>query len=508
MVGVLMYFAGLDIGTTMVKAVVFDLEGKPINEAHREYDLIYPKPGWRELDSDLVWKRTKEVLTTIGSWDGSGDIKGLSVSVQGEAVAPISRDGKALHNSIVTFDNRTIPQTEWWARELGKEKIYSITGQPLHPMTTLSKMMWIRDNLPRIFEKTWKFLCYEDIFFHWLGLEPVIDYSLASRTMAFDVVKKEWSHTMLDAAKLDRDLLPDARPSGEVVGELDSKAAGELGLPKGMALVTGGHDQPCSALGGGIVRPRIAVDSTGTVECVTPAMDKPLLTRTMLESNFPCYCHVKRGMYVTLAFHFGAGSVLKWYRDNLAQDEVRRAREEGVSPYKLLDREAAKGPVNVYLLPHFVGTGTPYLDPRSKGALLGLTTSTTKAEIYKAIIDGITYETRMNLDRLCKCGVDVEELRAIGGGATSSIWPQIKADILEKKIVRLAVSEAGCLGAAILAATAVGQYRDVDQGVKAAVKRVDEFRPNPKSVKLYREHFETYRGIYEAVKHISWQIPG
>ncbi len=503
-----MYFAGLDIGTTMVKAVVFDLEGNPVSEAHREYDLVYPKPGWRELDSNLVRKRTGEVLATIGRWEGSREIKALSVSVQGEAVAPISKEGKALHNSIVTFDNRTIPQTEWWAKELGKEKIYSITGQPLHPMTTLSKIMWIRDNLPRIFEKTWKFLCYEDMFFHWMGLDPVIDYSLASRTMAFDVVKKQWSNTMLDAARLDRDLLADARPSGEVVGELDSKTARRFGLPRGMALVTGGHDQPCSALGGGIVRPKIAVDSTGTVECVTPAMERPLLTKKMLESNFPCYCHVKRGMYVTLAFHFGAGSVLKWYRDNLAQDEVRRAKEEGINPYKLLDREAAKGPVNVYVLPHFVGTGTPYLDPRSKGAFLGLTTSTTKPEIYKAIIDGITYETKVNLDRLEKCGVHVEELRAIGGGATSSIWPQIKADILEKKIVRLAVAEAGCLGAAILAATAVGQYPDVDKGVDAAVRRVDEFQPNPESVKIYREHFKIYKSIYDAVKRISWQIPG
>ena len=503
-----MYYAGLDIGTTVVKAVIFDSEGTQVQEAHREYDLVYPKPGWRELDPRLVREGTSQVLTAIGNWEGSGDIRALSVSVQGEAVAPVSRDGEVLYNSVVTFDNRTIPQAKWWEDELGREKIFSITGQPLHPMATLNKIMWFRENLPKIFQRAWKFLCYEDLFFHWLGLDPVIDHSLASRTMAFDVVKREWSDAMLSAAGLDAGILADPSPSGEVVGEIDSRVSKEFGLPRGIAVATGGHDQPCSALGGGIIRPGIAVDSTGTVECVTPAMDEPVLNSTMLESNFPCYCHVKKGMYVTLAFHFGAGSVLKWYRDNFAPDEVRRGRQEGVSPYKILDGEAPVGPVDVYVLPHFVGTGTPYLDPRSKGAIIGLTTSTTRGEVYKAIIDGITYETRINLERLERSGVRIDELRAIGGGATSKIWPQIKADILRKRVVRLAVSEAGTLGAAILAGTAVGDFADVDRGVEATVHTQDEFTPDENSADQYEANFDVYRGIYQRLRDLNWQIPG
>jgi len=503
-----MYYAGLDIGTTVVKAVVFDSRGTQVLESHREYDLIYPRPGWRELDPNQVRGKTSQVLNDIGKWEGSGDIRALSTSVQGEAIAPVSRDGEVLYNSIVTFDNRTIPQAEWWQEELGREKIFSITGQPLHPMTTLNKIMWIRENLPRIFEKTWKFLCYEDLFFNWLGMDPVIDHSLASRTMAFDVVKRKWSSTMLEAADLDVDMLAETRASGEVVGEIDADASRSFGLPRGMAVATGGHDQPCSALGGGITRPGIAVDSTGTVECVTPAMDEPVLNSTMLESNFPCYCHVKKGMYVTLAFHFGAGSVLKWYRDNFAREETRRGEEEGVSPYKILDREAHHGPVNVYVLPHFVGTGTPYLDPRSKGAIIGLTTSTTKSEIYKAIIDGITYETKINLERLERSGVRVDELRAIGGGATSKIWPQIKADILSKRVVRLAVSEAGTLGAAILAGTSVGDFTDVDSGVEATIRAGDVFTPDPAASASYQENFSIYRGIYSSLRDLNRRIPG
>jgi xylulokinase len=503
-----MFYAGLDIGTTMVKAVVFDLDGNQVKEASREYDLEYPRPGWRELDSDLVWNRIKEVLAEIGSWEGSGSIKGLSVSVQGEAVTPISREGESLYNSIVTFDNRTLPQAEWWAKGLGKRDIFSITGQPLHPMTTLNKIMWFRDNIPRVYNRAWKFLCYEDLFFYRMGLEPTIDYSLASRTMAFDIRKKEWSDTMLDTADIDHDLLAEVAPSGHVVGELGSEMARELGLPSGIVIVSGGHDQPCSALGGGIVQPDIAVDSTGTVECVTPAMADPVLTDTMLDSNFPCYCHVKEGMYVTLAFHFGAGSVLKWYRDNFAREEIERAKGEGVNAYRILDQEATEGPVDVYVLPHFVGTGTPYLDPRSKGAILGLTTSTTRSDIYKAILDGITYETRLNIERLERSGVRMKELRAIGGGSRSEIWLKLKANILNKRISKLAVSEAGCLGASMLAATADGAYGSVDDAVEACVETEYTVEPDEEKVEEYDQRFEIYRGIYEHTRDVSWQIPG
>jgi xylulokinase len=213
-------------------------------------------------------------------------------------------------------------------------------------------------------------------------------------------------------------------------------------------------------------------------------------------------------MYVTLAFHFGAGSVLKWYRDNFAQEEMRRGEREGLNPYKILDAEAPQGPVDVYVLPHFVGTGTPYLDPRSKGAIIGLTTSTTGSEIYKAIIDGITYETRINIERLEKSGVRIDELRAIGGGSTSKIWPQIKADILGKRVVRLAVSEAGTLGAAILAGTAVGDFVDVARGVEATIRTEDEFTPDPVAAEGYEANFEIYKGIYGSLRELSWQIPG
>ncbi len=503
-----MYHAGLDIGTTVVKGIIFDQNGREMEQAHREYDLHYPKPGWRELDSDSVWSKTREVLKELGKWEEADSIQALSVSVQGEAVTPISADGQALYNSVVTFDNRTIPQAEWWESELGREKIFSITGQPLHPMTTLNKIMWFRDNMHRVYQDAWKFLCYEDLFFFRLGLDPVIDHSLASRTMAFDIIEKEWSDLMTETAGIDQDLLADPRPSGEVVGELSSEKAKELGLPAGLAVVTGGHDQPCSALGGGAIANGTAVDSTGTVECVTPAMDEPILNQDMLDSNFPCYCHVKKGMFVTLAFHFGAGSVLKWYRDNYARTEVERSREKKTSPYELLDRNASEGPVDVYVLPHFVGTGTPYLDPKSKGAILGLTTSTTRNQIYKAILDGITYETRINLERLEGCGVKIKELRAIGGGANSPIWLDIKANILNRKIVKMTTSEAGCLGAAMLAATATGYYPSLEKAVKSNVRSTRRIDPDPVKVKDYQEKFAVYRDIYDTIKEISWSIPG
>ena len=413
-----------------------------------------------------------------------------------------------LDHSPVSFDTRTADLVPWWEEHVGREKIFQITGQPLAPLFTALKLQWMKQHKPETFSKVKKFLCYEDFICYELGLDPLTDYTIAGRTMFFDVRKHEWSEELLEKVGLTPDHLARIAPSGTVIGTIPDKKADELGLPRGIQVVTGGHDQPCSALGGGIVGEGVAVDSTGTVECVTPAMSEPILTREMLDSNFPCYCHVKKGMYVTLAFHFGAGSVLKWFRDNFAHEESSRAAKERVSAYKILDDEAANVDTGAFVLPHFVGSGTPYLDPLSKGAIIGLTTSTTRPQLYRAILEGITFETKINIQRLEECGVRIEELRAIGGGATSKIWPQIKADIFEKKVVRLSASEAGCLGAAILAATAVGEYSDVDRAVESCVHREDEFVPEPEASKRYSQKFEIYRQIYETVRKLSWQISG
>ncbi len=497
---------GLDIGTTGTKAIVFNLEGDIISQAYREYPLIYPQPGWIELDSVMVWEKVKEAIREAAAGVDTDPIRALSVSTQGEAFVPISKNGEILDNSIVTFDNRATKIAERLGEKLDKMRIFEITGMPLSGVHTLNKVIWLRENKPEVYNNTWKFLCYEDFAFYKMGLAPAIDYSLAARTMAFDVRKKEWSPEMLKIAEVDVSLFPEAKPSGEVVGKLSDSVAYELGLPKGVRAVTGGHDQPCGALGSGVIEESVAMDAMGTVDCITAALNKPVFSKEMLKNNHACYPHVVRDMYITLVFNFTGGSLLRWFRDTLAYEEVEEAKRTGKDVYDIITGKIKDGPSNLYILPHFTMTGTPYMDPDSKGAIMGLTLASDKADIIKAILEGITYEMKLNLEYLEQGGVKVEQLRAIGGGARSEKWLQLKADMFGRPIVSLNISEAACLGTVLLAGTAIGEYSSVSEAVDQVVKIKEIFEPDPEKKRIYDEKFRIYAEIYPTIKDLNHSI--
>jgi len=502
-----MSLLGVDVGTTGCKAIVFDLGGKTLGQGYREYGHTYPRPGWVEMDSDEVWEGTKQAIAEAVSRAGTRDpVKALAISSQGEGVTAIGADGKALAPSIVSFDNRTTAQSEWWAQQMGKPALFAITGQPLHPMYTINKIMWWRDNDPAVFERARKFLCYEDLTIFRLGGELAIDYSLAGRTMAFDVRAERWSDDILSAAGLAPERLAGIVPSGTAVGRVRDETAHELGLPRGVAIVTGGHDQPCGALGAGIVQPRVAMDATGTVECITPALPQLNLSDAMLESNYPCYHHVAPGIYVTIAFNFTGGSLLRWYRDTLGKQEREDAEAAGMDVYEMMIGLATSGPSPVMVLPHFTVTGTPWLDPYAKGAVLGLTLGTTKGDIIKAMLEGVTFEMRLNLDCLQQAGVEVEQLRAIGGGARSPTWLQLKADIFNRPVLALSVSEAACLGAALLAGAAIREYSDVAEAANQMVRVTKTYEPDPQMAARYDERFEIYRRMYPTLRDLMHSL--
>lgn len=503
-----MSLLGLDVGTTGCKAIVFRVDGQILGQSYREYPLKSPQDGWLELDTYEVFKAAKDTIRKAVAKAASYDdpVKAISTSAQGEAVTPVSAGGDFLANSIVSSDNRTIPQANWWKENLGAKDIFQITGIPLHPMCTLNKIMWWKENRPDIFQKTWKFLCYGDLILYKLGGKPAIDPSMAARTMAMDLRARKWSKKILDLAGIREDQLAEIHESGETIGTINPEIAEELGLPKDVKLVAGGHDQPCGALGASIVDSGVAMDATGTVECITPAFDHPVLTDGMLAYNYCCYPHVVPGLYVTLAFNFTGGSLLKWYRDTLGSAEVEESEVSGLNVYDIIVGNAAKGPSNVMVLPHFTSTGTPWFDSKSRGAILGLTLSTGKDEIIKGILDGLTYEIKLNLEYLKKAGVPIKRLRAIGGGAKSRIWMQLKANIWNLPVAALDISEAACLGAAILAGKGCGVYPDVAEAARKLVKERNVFEPNPQQVDGYEEKFRLYEQIYPLMKDFMHQL--
>lgn len=502
-----MSLLGLDVGTTGVKALVFSVTGQVLGSAYREYPLLHPRPEWTELDGNQVWELTAEAIRQAVETAGHDDpVEAVSVSCLGEATVPVAKNGDVLRHSILGFDGRGQEEVDWWEREVGKQHIFELTGRPLNLMYTAHKLMWLRKHEPDLYERTWKFLGYGDYILWRLGAEPVIGYSLAGTTMLFDVHEKAWSTELFNVAQLDVEKMAQPAPAGTEVGTICASAAQRLKLPPTVKLVVGGHDQPCGALGAGAVEDGMAMDATGTVECITPTFDRLVLTEGMLRNNLCCYDHTVPGMYVSLAFNFTGGSLLKWFRDTLGQPEVDRAARTGEDVYDVLLAQCADEPSPVLVLPHLTLTGTPWMDPKAKGAIFGLQLSTTRGEIIKGLLDGITYEMRLNLEMLNEAGVAIRELRAIGGGARSPLWLQLKADIFGMPVARLNVTECACLGAALLAGTAVGRYASVADAARTVVSVEKVYQPRAEKEDDYRHKYEIYRGLYPATAELSHRL--
>ncbi len=497
-----MHLMGLDVGTTGTKAIVFDDSGRLICSAYREYPFTHPRPGWSDLDSNQVWLAVVEAVSEAAA-QSREPVRALGVSSQGEAATPVSESGKVLAPAIVSFCSRTQELVPRWRSIIDPLELFRITGMPLSHIYTILKLQWVRENQPEVFARVWKFLLFEDFTIFRMGLPPTIDYSLAARTMAFDVVEKRWSERVFELADLDPALFAEAQPSGTVVGELPRKSADLLGLPAGCLVVTGGHDQPAGALGAGVIAPGVAIDATGTVECLTPAFAEPHLDETMLRSSFACYPHTASPLYCTIAFNFTGGSLLRWYRDTLGEAERKRAEAQGRDVYDVILEQMPDQPTDLLVLPYFSATGTPYFDPEPTSAIVGLHLGTTRGEIVRALLEGLSFEIKLNIKLLAEAGIGLEELRAVGGGAKSERWLQIKADIFNRRVVSLETSEAACLGVALLAGVAAGAYDSLEEAVAATVRPLKTYEPDPERARYYEEQFARYRDLYPLTRRLK-----
>jgi xylulokinase len=497
---------GIDIGTTGCKGVCFDREGNILASAYREHSLLYTAEGFVETDPIFIWESVKLIIREITSRTANDPVRAIAFSSMGEGFTPVNKKLEFLHNSIMSFDFRAREESDYLEERVSKPRIFEITGQPMNPIYTLPKIMWLRKHKPEVFIKTWKFLCYEDLAGALLGAGPAIDYSLIARTLAFDIRNKVFSNEMLEQAELDSDKFAMPVPSGEIIGEVSDKIAGDVGLRPDTAIVAGGFDQPCAALGAGINTPGNADDGIGTVDCVTAVFEKTGELIKLLRSNIPYFPHVIKDLYCAIGYNFTGGALLRWYRDNFGREEVEISKKNNENEYDVIIGKASKDISPVLILPHFIGTGTPWLDTASKGAILGLSLSTTKSDIIRALLESETYEIKLNIDAMESAGIIIEELRAVGGGARSEIWMQIKSDITNKKVVTLNVIEGGCLAAALLAGTAIGVYKDIDEAISKVIKVKKVFYPDRKQHERYMSKYEVYKKIYPAIKEISHRM--
>ena len=501
-----MHLIGLDIGTTGCKAALFDETGTMLASATHEYAVNMPHSTWAEQDAEHVWALAQVALKAVLARAGVRDVAAVGLSVQGEAIIPVDESGRALCPAILGMDTRTGAQNIWLRERFGAEWLFEHTGMPVHTINTLPKLLWLKQHAPDIWQTAARFLLYEDFFINKMTDQPAISRCLASRTQLYDLHADGWSDSILNGLELDLTRLAPVFPSGTVISPMHGALSQSLGFTTAPLIVTGGHDQACGALGVGLVQPGLAMVSTGTAEVVEVALNAPVLNPTLYEGNISVYAHVVPGLYLAMTLNHSGGLLLRWFRDTVCELELQQARDTGVDAYDLMLQAAPADPTSLLVLPHFAGSGTPTFDTRSKGAILGLTFSTTKTELAKAILEGLTYELRLNLDLLKQGGVEIDELRAIGGGARSDLWVQLKADITGTPVVVPRVTEAACWGAALLAGVGAGCFSDIRAGSEAALKLEKRIEPHPDRTAQYTERYKVYQQVYPAIKGISYQL--
>ncbi len=502
-----MSLIGLDIGTTGCKAVIFTMDGDILGRAAREYPILTPQPNWAEQDAELVWLLAWECLREAVAQAHSDPPVAMALSCQGEAVMPVDADGNPLRPVILGMDTRTTAQNQWLAERFGAEWLFERTGMPMHTINTLPKLLWLQQHEPDLWRQAHQFLLYEDFFIRRFTGRAVVSHCLASRTQMYDPQTCDWADDILTACGIERErLAPLAAGEVAVVGVLRPELAAELGLAHDLIVASGGHDQACAACGSGVIEPGLAMVSTGTAEVVEVALPTPTLAPALRDGGISVYRHVVPGMHLAMTLNHSGGLSLRWFRDTIGALETEQARASGQNAYDLILAGAPHGPTPVFVLPHFAGSGTPTLDVASKGAFLGMTFATDRPTLAKAVLEGLTFELRQNLDLLRQAGVAIDSLHAVGGGARSDLWLQLKADICNIPLNVPQVTEAACLGAALLAGTAASVYADLRAAVARTVRMSKRVEPNPTACAAYEPRYRLYLEIYPTLRDLQARL--
>jgi xylulokinase len=483
---------GIDLGTTTIKVGVFDVCGRCLGFGHGEYPIESPYPGWVEHDQNLWWS---EIIRTMKralfeAKISSYNVVGIGVTGQGHAISPLTRDGKVLAKCISAQDQRAIDQR----RRIGE--IIGI-GDESEALVS-SKILWLKENRPEIFRKTYKFLFASSYIVFKLTGEFSTDSNNAGNPDTFDFVKGDWSDSLLQALGIPRKKLPEVYKPWDVVGSVTEKAAEETGLKEGTPVIAGAMDAACCLYGSGFVKPGRCVDVTGTVGywnvAVASKTPKPSIFNIL-----PGIESVSGGISRT------AGGTYRWFKDQFCKMELEVAGRTGVSEYQLMDYEADRvepGSGGVFVLPHFVGRGMSLSMSRS-GLIFGLTWTTSREQIIRAIMEGWAYEMRRGMEEgpIGGRGIKIEEARAVGGGGRSRIWRQIKADILGIPFSRINIDEVGCFGVAVLAGVGIGLFKDLISPIEEMVKVVERNEPRGEYRERYDEFFKIYLKLNTAMEH-------
>jgi xylulokinase len=492
----------VDIGSSSCKAVVFATRGAILAQHSSSYMPEFPHPCYAEMDPEKFWDAVCVSCRTLTK--GLKDpIRALCFSSHGETFVAVDSQGRPLTAAILNQDSRAILESAQCEERIGRQRLFQITGLFAHPMYPIPKILWLRKHQPEIFASTKSFLTLIGYLLQKMGLPPYVDYSLASRFLAFDVRRRCWSDDVLSATELDGACLPLPVPAGTVAGKLNSEAASQLGISAGTAVVLGGHDQPCGALGAGVISGGRVSDSIGTYECLLAASDAPSLNDKALAALLNSYCHVVPDKFVTLAY-FPSGIMVKWFHDLLYLNGSGEARSEAsvlgleARHYAFLEEHAPEQPTGLCITPHLIGTCNPDFNPRARALIAGLNPGTDRSQMYKGILEGLACELSIVTESLAEAVGDFEDIYVTGGGARSALGLKLRAALTGCRLHVMSRQEAVCLGTAILAGVAIGEYASISQAVAELVEESAVLDPDETVAASYRDQVKRYRQLRSA----------
>lgn len=492
-----MIVGGLDIGTTGCKIALYNDKADLLAVYYREYSAIH-KNGQHEIDFNDVKANVLSILKTATA---NYKIDAIGVTSFGETFAMLDENDCILAPSMLYTDPRGEKECEYLCELFGKEYLTLTTGAKPHPMYSISKILWYKNNEPSLFSRCKKILLGEDFIVYTLTGNAQIDYSLAARTGAFDIEKRCWILQMFKALDIDVSLMSTPVAAGSIAGKLNTQLKTELEIDYDITIINGCHDQVAAMIGAGISDTDKAMDGTGTVECIPVVLDKKPDDIQFYEYGYSVVPYIN-GKYACYALSYTSGAALKWFRDNFAELEYIKAEKSGENVYANLDKKADKKPTGILVLPHFAGAATPYMDNRAKAAFLGITLETNKYDIYKALMEGTSYEMLLNFNTMKAFTGEIKEIRATGGGASSDLWLQIKADILNTAITSIDCKEVGAAGTVILAGTALNVFDNPDFAAAKMAKVRKVFNPNYENREIYAKLYKKYENLYAAIKNL------
>ncbi len=486
-----MYYLGIDLGTSSVKVLVINQDNKIIGDASREYPVSYPKEKWAEQDPTDWWTETKNAIKdVVKKYDIPKDgIKSMSFSGQMHGLVALDGNNDVLTPAILWCDNRTEEECEDITNHFGQDKLSEYTGNKALTGFTAPKILWVKKNLPEVFQQIRHIMLPKDYVSFKLTGNYSTDVSDASGMLLLDVKNRTWSKEMLDYLGIEEAMLPKLYESYEVCGNVTPSVLEELGLEGEIVVAAGAGDQAAGAVGTGTVVEGIVSVTLGTSGVVFAAHEEYAHDQ---ENRLHAFCHAN-GKYHSMGVMLSAASCLKWWVDTV---------QKGMNFEDLLEEAATieSEDKNLVFLPYLMGERTPYADPDAKGAFVGMTMLTNRGHMTKAVLEGVSYGLKDSMEILKDIDVPIKEVRVIGGGAKSPLWKQILADMFAVEIQEINTNQGGALGAAILGAVGAGHFKDVAQGCEAMIKVTNTVKPNPEKKAYYDEKYQRFTKLYEAIK--------